>query len=468
MWKRLFGKLSAPGTQANEDHPVHHAARQSAEDLALLLQADRLLRDQPGWFARQPLHVAAEASRLDCVDLLLSRGASPNARDGLHQWTPLHNAVSSDSDDCVSRLLEAGANVDAADARGETPIFYAKSLKVLQRLADAGADLRVLSRRGQYPFQYCAAYIRCIEVMSFWIERKVPINHVPAFGWPALNAVCGMVLTSDESNERDIEMIKLLLSHGAEINLRDATGDSSLFSACMNQRIDVAVTLLESGADPSLANVAGDTPLHAAVFRKSEGLVRLLLRHGADVNAQNRHHQTAFDNSEEGSDIRALLERLHRPQAVAVPTGVQVMRRLNAVPMFHGVMPIGCTGAEIARLEQQFSVRLPGSYREFLSRMGKGVGEFMLSDHWTFKFDDLFGLCRCDHYSEFCDLPDGYFVFAGRNGCAWAFFVADGKSEDPPVFLFDDGNDRSYRQAARSIWEFIDCLVIDYEIWSRS
>jgi hypothetical protein len=131
---------------------------------------------------------------------------------------------------------------------------------------------------------------------------------------------------------------------------------------------------------------------------------------------------------------------------------------LNGVPMFHGVTPIGCTAAEIARLEQQFNVQLPGSYREFLGRMGKGAGEFMLSDRWTFKFDDLFDLCRCDHYAEFCDLPDHYFVFASRDGCAWAFFVANEESDDPPVFVFDDGSDLSYRQVGRSIWEFIESL----------
>ena len=51
---------------------------------------------------------------------------------------------------------------------------------------------------------------------------------------------------------------------------------------------------------------------------------------------------------------------------------------------------------------------------------------------------------------------------------AWVFFVADGETDDPPVYLFDDSNDRTYRQVARSLWEFVESLVIDYEIWSDS
>jgi len=91
----------------------------------------------------------------------------------------------------------------------------------------------------------------------------------------------------------------------------------------------------------------------------------------------------------------------------------------------------------------------------------------MVSDHWRFRFHELFELGRRDDYAEFCDLPAGYFVFAERNGCAWAFFIADGTSEDPPVYLFDDGEDRTYKQIACSVWEFINSLVIDYEIWDE-
>jgi ankyrin repeat protein len=125
---------------AENDQLVHKAAHESAARLQALLDRDPSLRDQPGWFSRHPIHVAAEAGHSDCVDLLLQRGASPNARDGLHQWTPLHNAVTADSYECVESLLRAGADPNAADTREETPIFYAKSLRIIQRLVAAGAD----------------------------------------------------------------------------------------------------------------------------------------------------------------------------------------------------------------------------------------------------------------------------------------------------------------------------------------
>lgn len=89
----------------------------------------------------------------------------------------------------------------------------------------------------------------------------------------------------------------------------------------------------------------------------------------------------------------------------------------------------------------------------------------MISDHWRFQIGDVPDLARSDEYTEFCDLPDDYFVFAERNGYWWVFFIADGTSDDPPVFGFSDGEGRTYEQVARSVWEFVESLVIDYEYW---
>jgi ankyrin repeat protein len=470
MWKKLLGELRKAEGQPSEDHSAHHAARKNVLELAAILDADPSLRDLAGRFGRYPLHVAAAAGRIDCVDLLLKRGASPNVRDGLHGWSPLHDAVSADSEECVQRLLEAGADVNTADERGETPVFYARSLRVLKRLEAPGADLSIVSGRGQYPFQYCAAYIRAVEVMKFWAERGVPINHVPEFGWPALIAICARPYSPQErpDYERDIEIIELLLAHGADINLQDRNGDTSLSCCCVNQHVPLAKYLLNSGADPNRTNHSGDTALHAAVFRENESLVRLLLDHEADVNTPNLHHKTPYDVSREGSAIRNLLASRHRLKSPPIPTAGEVVRRLKSIPKFRRTSLQGCSKTELTRLEQHWTVRLPTAYREFLERMGKGAGEFMVSDRWRFQYDVLFEIARSEEYSTYCELPDDYFVFAEREGCTWAFFIADGNTDDPAVYLFDDSDDRTYQHLARSIWEFVESLVIDYEIWSGS
>ncbi len=471
MWNKLFGRFrNSKDEVSNVDHPVHSAAKSDLQQLDALLEQNPSLRDQPGWYGRQPLHVAAEAGKFDSVDLLLKRGANPNAREQLHQQTPLHFAVNSDDFECIERLLDAGANVNAKDSRGETPVFYCKSLRVIELLKTCEADLDVISKRGQYPFEYCAAYIQSVEIMQFWIEHGIEINHVPDFGWPALNAITGMTYGPEGSPDRknDIRLLNLLLEHGANPSLCDKAGDPPLYAACLNWHTHLVERLLESGASPNQQNRSGDTPLHAAVFRGTEEAVQYLMDYSADVNIPNLHRQTPYDVSVDQLEIHALLAPHHEPQQVHVPSQDEVVQRLKAIPKFHDVELKGCSETEINQLESQLGAEFPQSYRSFLAIFGKGAGEFMLSDRWRFRFDQVSEIAHDDEYSEYCDLPANYFVFAERDGYTWAFFIANGESDDPPVFLFDDGEDRQYKQIGRSLWEFIESLVIDYEIWYGS
>ncbi len=435
-----------------------------------MLDQSPALRDQGGWFGRHPIHVAAEAGNLRCVELLLKRGASPEAREQLYQQTPLHFAVASDAMDCVNCLLEAGAEVNSADTRHETPIFYCKSRQIIERLAAAGANLHVMNQSGRYPFQYCAAYIRSFEVMQFWMEQEVEINHVPPAGWPALNAVAAIIygIQGSPTQESDLKILGLLLDRGADVSLCDRDGNPSLYHACVSWHHHLLLPLLRAGADPNQQNRAGDTPLHAAVYRGTVETVRLLLENGADVNIPNRHRKTPYDVSEDMPEIRAMLGRHHRPQVFPLPTAEEVLRRLKAIPRFRDVALQGCSDGEIDQLEQQQGVTLPKAYRQFLAALGKGAGEFMLSYQWGFRLDEVSAWARADFYHEYCDLPANYFVFAENCGCVWVFFIADGATDDPPVFQFTDGEDRKYKQVARTFWEFVESLVIDYEIRSDS
>jgi uncharacterized protein len=78
-----------------------------------------------------PLHVAADwpgyfPNGPAVVDLLISRGADPNApvTGGSHSETPLHWAASSDDVDVAAALITGGANIEATGASiaGGTPL----------------------------------------------------------------------------------------------------------------------------------------------------------------------------------------------------------------------------------------------------------------------------------------------------------------------------------------------------------
>jgi hypothetical protein len=188
-----------------------------------------------------------------------------------------------------------------------------------------------------------AAYIRSVDVMRFWLEHGIAINHVPEFGWPALNAITGMTYGSEGSptKENDIKLLELLLDHGANVSLCDKQGNPPLYDACVNWHIYFVRPLLKAGADPNQQNRAGETPLHAAVFRGTTETVRLLLENGADVNIPNLHHQTPYGISEDKPEIRSLLAPHHQPRTFPVPTADHAHQDSQNSPSSSSSAPAG-------------------------------------------------------------------------------------------------------------------------------
>ena len=62
-------------------------------------------------YGKTPLHVAAESGRAEMVDLLLRRGADPNAHERGDNTYPMHWAAAAGHVDIVRRLADAGGDV---------------------------------------------------------------------------------------------------------------------------------------------------------------------------------------------------------------------------------------------------------------------------------------------------------------------------------------------------------------------
>ena len=99
-----------------------------------------------------------------------------------------------------------------------------------------------------------------------------------------------------------IEMVKLLLDNGAEVDMAcgKGNGDTPLTWASWSGYKDVVKLLLKRGADPNKADKYGCTPLHHIIhsffsfnsLKLKESVVKLLLDGGADSNKSDRHGRT--------------------------------------------------------------------------------------------------------------------------------------------------------------------------------
>ncbi|XP_019851946.1 PREDICTED: cortactin-binding protein 2-like [Amphimedon queenslandica] len=75
-------------------------------------------------YGTQLLHLAVEERSINCVQVLLKGGVSPN-ESGLSSLPPLHTAANNGFKSCIKVLLQYGAEVDLQDSKGQTPLYIA-------------------------------------------------------------------------------------------------------------------------------------------------------------------------------------------------------------------------------------------------------------------------------------------------------------------------------------------------------
>src|SRR5712671_197798 len=97
------------------------------------------------------------------------------------------------------------------------------------------------------------------------------------------------------SNKGQLDIVDVLLNHGAEINSGDDTGWSSLFWASIGGHANVVQFLLERGAEVNArTSYLKLTPLSVASEQGYLEVVRILLAHGADVQVRGSGGRTAL------------------------------------------------------------------------------------------------------------------------------------------------------------------------------
>lgn len=149
------------------------------------------------------------------------------------------------------------------------------------------------------------------EIATYW--RKTDTDNIHEMlnsgeRVDARNSVHGLTALHYAAQlSKDVEVAKLLLDEGADVNARDNYGSTPLHYA--NRNSEVAEILVERGADVRARNNGDSTPLHRAVYTDNEDVVRLLLKEEVDVNARDDDDETPLHNIKESTTIVGLLLR---------------------------------------------------------------------------------------------------------------------------------------------------------------
>lgn len=252
--------------------------------------------------------------------------------------TALHFAARDGHAAIVAQLLEAGADINEVDPNGITPLIYATSnnrMEVAQLLIERGADIAHLDWYGRSAL-WSAIDVRnmdspnpalgngidresAFDVISLLLERgadpntrirEMPVvrRHILPLGSLSWVDFTGETPFIRAALAGDVQVMRLLLQHGADPLIATQHGTTALMAAAgvnwvVSQTWDEgAAALLEAvqlcfelGIDVNAANSKGVRAIHGAANRGSNDIIRFLAENGAELDVADANGRTPLD-----------------------------------------------------------------------------------------------------------------------------------------------------------------------------
>lgn len=285
--------------------------------LLLLHGADAKVTDTK---TNSVLTYAAWGGNVQVAELLITKGASIDTTSSFGT-TMLHAAVTSRNIDMVKLFLDKGANVNAINSQGRSPLSSATmwifSLEIFRSLIERGANIKIRDADGKtFLMEVCSSIgstdsARLVQEKKarLLIEKGIDIDlqsdsslatrevnkQLEGFGVVRGMATSGQTALMFAARGDDPEMVKLLLAHGANVDLSDEKGQTALLHACRAEKLDNAKLLLNSKADPNSVDATGVTALMIATQADNLELVEAFLAKKADTKFRDDDGKTAAD-----------------------------------------------------------------------------------------------------------------------------------------------------------------------------
>jgi ankyrin repeat protein len=249
-----------------------------------------------------PIELAAAAGRLDMVKLLFEHGADFTSPNG-EQRCALRAAVVGGNLDVLKFMLDNGADVNGSYKEGKTALHYAAEkakTECVRVLLGYRADVEKRDEHGKTPllagvergrFIKGSRREECVETARLLLEAGADVDTVGQEGRTPLSLLCLEVNLSLHVLP-NIELIKLLVEKGADVNFHLPGEGTSLINAVIAKDVEVVEILLEAGADPFIEAHPLWPSLIAADIAAANGyeeIERLLRKHmEAKVSVDNK------------------------------------------------------------------------------------------------------------------------------------------------------------------------------------
>jgi ankyrin repeat protein len=279
---------------------------------------------------------AAREGDLESARILITGGADVN-QVTQYGWTPLLTATQNRHYALATFLLERGADPNLANNGGWTPLYLATDNRNIEG--------------GDYPVR--AGDLDHLDFIETLLARGANVNArakdstetrtIFTMQWLYEDGATAFVRAAQSG---DLELMKLLLAHGADPKIATANNVTALAAAAgigwvqgvtyersEQDTVEAVKLCLDLGVDPNAIDGDGRTALHGAAHKGRNAVVELLVAHGAKLDARDLGSRDTVAGEQLGRgwlpvDYASGLVRVGVQSAIEHPDTAALLRKL--------------------------------------------------------------------------------------------------------------------------------------------
>ena len=234
---------------------------------------------------------AAREGDVESTTLLVAAGADINQTTE-YGWTPLLTATNNRHYQLATWLVEHGANVNLQNQGGWTPLYLATDNRNIE-----GGDYPV-AKPDMNDLDFIRGLLEHGANPNLRVKDDTLTRTIFTMQWFFEAGATPFVRAAQSG---DVELMKLLLAHGADPKLATDFGDTALSAAAgigwvegvtyehsRGANAEAVRMLLDLGLDVNSANRDGRTPLMGAALKGRSEVVQLLVDQGARLDTRDR------------------------------------------------------------------------------------------------------------------------------------------------------------------------------------
>ena len=213
----------------------------------------------------------------------------------------LIKAVEKNDLEKVETLLEKGEDPNEYNEEGLFPLWRAtanNNVAMTKLLLENGAnvDQENKTSSGNLTSLIFPSQEGYLEIVQLLVEHGADVNY---------NAFRGFTPIRIAARNGHLKIVKFLAENGADIDSKAMDGATPLEHAASKGHYEIVKFLIEKGANVNNKDEEGDFPIGEAAKYGYTDIIKLLIENNADLSLKNAEDKTAYDLAKERGQNKA-------------------------------------------------------------------------------------------------------------------------------------------------------------------